>query len=646
MIKRVFLLLLLIFTGSVLGFAQKNFRAIDKRAIETPASAMRSIPQLADYLTATARDDYEKARAIYTWITQHITYSDTTLTNGWLGTPENSVLQQAENVLKNRTGVCEGFANLYKSLCVAAGLQAEVVTGSVKEEDGTVADVGHAWNAVQLQGQWFLTDPTWGSGYADYWRRRFIREHREAYFVIPAGDLIQSHLPDDPIWQLLPNPLTEQEFYHLSLIALSARLKQFSEQPFVYQDSIAQWFRQDSTQRMLSASERILQFNPDNSLALARLGNHFYNQALITFFYAEEQILNALDTVQYKLDTATILTKLAVAEKQLTKGWQYYSQVKDAELKTTIAEIPPSRAILADFDYLRGLMCVWQVTQLTRELENAPKDLSNSYFDYLHQEAQRGQHYLTLAKTAYHDFKGSLYEDAAVKVKLHEALLYNYLAKADAFVSNLSETSTEADLQAAFDRLDRAEVNYAKMNGLVKEVIREDSASILALSFTEEYPMMMAAFQTDRGYIYQFLLQKKYAAQWEQSAQWSKKSMDEMLLAYRKFGDYADEGLGHLKTVEKSETTQEINDKLRILKGNMYAYQGDIQARYLITELNKITKESEFKPRQKAFLNSCDEILKCYRIALEWMESNAKASAYLIESTESVKEMRKRIAGY
>lgn len=646
MIKNWFFVFFLIFTGSVWVSAQRNFRAIDKRAVETPGVEMRSIPQLAAYLTLTARDDYDKARAIYTWVTNHVTYSDTTITNGWLGTPENSVQQQAENVLKNRTGVCEGFANLYKALCAAAGLQAEVVTGSVKEDDGTVADVGHAWNVVQLEGQWYLTDPTWGSGYADYWRRRFIREHQETYFLIPAGEMIQSHLPDDPIWQLLSDPLTEREFRNLSPERLLARSKQSRQVAFMYSDSIAQWFQQDSTQQMLSASERILQFNPDNSLALARLGNHFYNQALTTFFYSEEQILGALDESSQNLDTFNILIQLSQAEKQLAKGWQYYSKVADSELKTIIAEIPPSQAILADFDYLRGLMCVWQVTKLTRKLDAVPKDLPADYFEQIHREAQRGQHFLGLAKAAYSQLKGSLYKDALMKIKLHEALLYNYLAKADAFVSNLSENSTERDLQAAFDRLDRAETNYTKMNSLVKDIIRQDSSSVLALSFNEEYPMMMAAFQTDRGYIYQILLQKKYAPQWTTSTPLSKNSMEEMLSAYRKFGVYADQGLAHLKAMQPNETSQEITQKLRLLKGNMYAFLGDIQARYLVTELNKITKESEFKPRQKSFLNACDDILKCYSTALEWMENSANASAYLKESTESVKAMRQRIAGY
>ena len=201
-------------------------------------------------------------------------------------------------------------------------------------------------------------------------------------------------------------------------------------------------------------------------------------------------------------------------------------------------------------------------------------------------------------------------------------------------------------MQAAFDRLNRAEANYAKMNDLVNDIMQQDSSSIMALSFTEEYPMMMAAFQTDRGYIYQLLLQKKYAPQWATSAPLSKSSMAEMLSAYRKFGEYADEGLAHLKTMKPTETSQEITHKLWLLKGNMYAFLGDIQARYLVTELNKITKESEFKPRQKSFLNACDDILKCYNTALVWMENSTNASAYLKESTESVKAMRQRIAGY
>jgi len=633
-------------TGSGWLTAQRNYRAIDHRAEETPKSEMTSIARLAAYLTATAKDDYDKARAIYTWMTKYITYSDTTITNGWLGTAENQLRQQPEQVLRNRTGVCEGFANLYKALCTAAQLRAEVVTGTVKEDDGTVADVGHAWNAVQLDGQWYLTDPTWGSGYADFWTRRFAREHREAYFLIPAAEMIQSHLPDDPIWQLLPNPVTDQEFRSLSQSALSIRAGAVAGQWFDYADSIALWFRQDTVQQMIRASERILKFNPNNALALARLGSHFYNQAVTIFFYREEEILNALDSAKLQLDTAAILRQLAQAERDIAKGWLYYHQVKDAKLQLNLDELIPQSAFSAELDYLRGLLHLWQVAKWARWLETASTSLSAGYFDRLYAEASRGHHYFSLAKNVYDNYTGLYYQEAGRKTRLYEALLYNYLAKAEAFVQNINPASTEADIQATFARLDRAEATYQKMNALVREVLTQDSNSIMAASFVREYPVMMAAFQTDRGYVYQFLLQKKYERQWQQPESLSKKTLEEMNTAYRKFGTYADAGLAHLKNIEPDTATAEITDKLRLLKGNMYAYLGDLQARYLIKELNEIKTEIEFKTGKKSFLATCDEVLTYYQQAMEWLGGNGQAVASLRESAQSIRQTRQRLEAY
>jgi len=641
--KRFIIIILLLLAGNVLVSAQKNYRVIDKRAAETPNSEMISITRLAKYLTGNITNDHEKARAIYTFITHHITYSDTTVRNGWLGTIENKRQQQSEQVLKNRRAVCEGFANLYKDLCTAAGLPAEIVTGVVKQESGRVSDYGHAWNAVQLNGQWYLTDPTWGSGYADYWTGRFIQEHQDAYFLVPADQMIQSHLPDDPIWQLLPNPVTEQEFRSLNKEALLTRAAESATQSFVYQDSIKQWFRQDSVEQMLSASTRILAYNPQSSVALARLGNHFYNQAVTIFFRGEEQILEALDDSQRRLDTVQLLQQFDHAEKLLQKGWYYYNRVDDEKLNSIIEGLAPEPVLSAEFNYLRGLMQVWQITQLYKTLTSSSKNMSDDFYKTLNTVAQGAQSYFNTAEAVYKNYTGEIYKDALQKVKLHEALLYNYVAKADGAIIELKETFSEATLQALAARLDRGEATYRKMLVLVNEVLAENPSAVLANSFLEEMPLVMAGFESDRGYIYQFTLRKKYKREWENQALVNQKTATEITNAYLKCNEYVNSGLQYLKNATKNETITVLTERLLSIKSNMYAYVGDIQMRYLANALNRIKTDSEFSAQRKNLLDVCADILQYYNQALELVGDNKSAASYLLGAIDAVKSTRKQL---
>ncbi len=641
MIRNGLFIFFIILSVNISLQAQKNYRAIDKRAIETPEADMRSITQLAAYLAASAKDDLEKARAIYTWMTHHITYSDTTVHNGWLGTPKNKWQQQAEQVLKNRTAVCEGFANLYKALCDAVGLPAELVTGVVKEEDGTVADVGHAWNAVQIEGQWYLSDPTWGSGYADYWTRRFVREYQEAFFLVPAEKMIQSHLPDDPIWQLLPNPLTDQEFCNLSAVPLSARVREIPTQPFVYQDSIQRWFQQDSLQRILSASERILHYNPKNALALARLSNHFYNQAVRIYYNSEEQILESLDDSNKPLDTIQLFSQLDNAEILLQKSRYYDSQVEDEKL---LEDATQEELLRAELDYLRGLVQVWKVIKRYDILDGSSKNASDAFYAAMYADAQIAQQYFSNAELVYARQTADLYKKALDQVKLHKALLYNYLAKADGMILDLSDEMSEAELAALAARLDRGEATYQKMLELVQAVLAGDSMSLMGRSFMEEYPLIKANFFTDRGYVYQFSLHKKYQRQWDNPDLLNKKMADEMITAYLKCNDFAQTAADFLKKVPKGENLDAMNRQLQTLRSNTFICVGDIKRNHLVNDWNSsIKKPAEFSVQKKNLLEASNKVLEYYSQALKLTGDNVNTKTYLIESIDQVREMQQQL---
>jgi len=119
--------------------------------------------ELAHSLCDGLGGEKEKANAIYNWITHNISY-DVKAMNKLNFKPED----KAEKALKNRLAVCEGYAMLFTELCREAGLKAVNIDGYAKDwifDNGDSLYIPrHMWAAVEINGQWWLNDPTWGAG--------------------------------------------------------------------------------------------------------------------------------------------------------------------------------------------------------------------------------------------------------------------------------------------------------------------------------------------------------------------------------------------------------------------------------------------------------------------------------------------------
>lgn len=181
---------------------------IDQHALKANSEAEKSIESLADYLAQPAKSDRDKTRAIYRWITDRIAYNAEDFLAGRRG--DNS----PEGVLKNRKAVCAGYANLFDALGKKMGLTVVTVGGYAKGvgymAGADVAGSNHAWNAVQLDGQWRLIDSTWGAGNLN--GKEFVKRFDEFFYLVSAERMIFSHFPDEPKWQLLTPAVPQKEF--------------------------------------------------------------------------------------------------------------------------------------------------------------------------------------------------------------------------------------------------------------------------------------------------------------------------------------------------------------------------------------------------------------------------------------------------
>ena len=172
---------------------------------------------LAAFLVAPARNEREKARAIYRWVTAFIDYAP----QGVTASASTALDPTPEEVLARGTAVCAGYSDLFTALARAAGLEAESITGygkgSAYEAGEPVAGpTNHAWNAVKVDGQWRLVDCTWGAGVVE--DHSYVKGFNPFYFLTSPLAFSWLHFPVDPRWQLRDPPLTLAEFEALPLV--------------------------------------------------------------------------------------------------------------------------------------------------------------------------------------------------------------------------------------------------------------------------------------------------------------------------------------------------------------------------------------------------------------------------------------------
>lgn len=161
-----------------------QYELIDRHALNVPTQAERSINSLAMYLKQPTRNDYEKARAIYRWVTNNIAYDAASYFTG------DCRDDSPEKVLWTRKAVCSGYANLFLALGQAIGINVEKVIGTARVNDFAGS---HAWNVVTINGQRYWVDSTWGAGYVDTQTKSFIPYFNEAYFLVAPHRLAQTH---------------------------------------------------------------------------------------------------------------------------------------------------------------------------------------------------------------------------------------------------------------------------------------------------------------------------------------------------------------------------------------------------------------------------------------------------------------------
>ena len=170
-----------------------------------PQEAEATPETIGAYIAAHAPTQLGRARAVHDYVADRIAYDGPSYRAG-LYPP-----QDAASVLKRRVGVCAGYARLFAAIAKASGLEAKYVVGTVRGADMRPDGESHAWNAVKIEGAWYLVDTTWDAGYLE--GATFVKRTKVVYFATPPEVFRVDHFPDETAWQLADKPIDRGEFF-------------------------------------------------------------------------------------------------------------------------------------------------------------------------------------------------------------------------------------------------------------------------------------------------------------------------------------------------------------------------------------------------------------------------------------------------
>ena len=185
-------------------------REVDSLRGTNPSGWLRTV---VEEINRVAKNDFEKARLAHDVVTVLISYDAASYWSGSLPP------QDFASVIKSCKAVCEGYAAVYQRLCDSLKLPCKTIHGYARgvgtslANETKVTESNHAWNRVQLEGDWYLVDCTWDAGHMEGKTAR--QSYNTDWLFLRPEHFIYSHLPQRQQDQLLATPLSPQDFAKL-----------------------------------------------------------------------------------------------------------------------------------------------------------------------------------------------------------------------------------------------------------------------------------------------------------------------------------------------------------------------------------------------------------------------------------------------
>jgi len=249
------LILITLFFAAIPCKSQDNeFQIVDNLALHIPLEQTHSTADIAAFIQKHFDTDIKRVRAAYVWVTTNIKYDKVNIHRVILDEDREEKVTYA---LQRRKGVCENFAAIFNDICNKSGIRSYVIEGLTKQ-NGAIEKSPHVWCAARIENNWFFFDPTWDAQFINY--GQITGQRKSNYLKISPADFIQTHIPYDPLFQLLNYPVSYNGFNNFNSIVNNNK-------PFFdYVDSINAYEKMDSLSRYLSAASRIENYGWPTSL--------------------------------------------------------------------------------------------------------------------------------------------------------------------------------------------------------------------------------------------------------------------------------------------------------------------------------------------------------------------------------------------
>jgi hypothetical protein len=147
-------------------------------------------------------EDYLKVKYCYEYLANHTVYN--------LESAEN---QNLLSVLLYGESVCQGYAKAMQYLLTRMGVYGTLVVGTV---DG---GIGHAWNLVRMNGNYYYVDSTWGDAFYVFDQNQTqefdsnLLTINYDYLGVTTEQLNKTHVIDNPV--PLPRCLATDDNYYV-----------------------------------------------------------------------------------------------------------------------------------------------------------------------------------------------------------------------------------------------------------------------------------------------------------------------------------------------------------------------------------------------------------------------------------------------
>ena len=156
---------------------------------------------------SSSMTDFEKELYIHDYIVK---------TNQYDETQDAPLTHTAYAALVYKRSVCDGYSSLFSYLLTRCGIQSAVLSGYSGEN--------HSWNAVKIDGDWYMVDPTW-----DDPTGQDVGQVLHTYFNCSWNVFSADHSFEDPYGEKIENyydvpECTSEKYYYFTYFGYESEL--------------------------------------------------------------------------------------------------------------------------------------------------------------------------------------------------------------------------------------------------------------------------------------------------------------------------------------------------------------------------------------------------------------------------------------